>query len=232
MTIGEDIAGRSREIFKTDWKVRKGQVVPQAKDVALGNDAVEFDQVTVLYADLDGSTNLVEAKKWEFAAEVYKAFLYAATRLITSEGGSITSYDGDRVMGIFLGPTSSIAAVRCSLKINYAIKNLVQTKIAPSWKTDFVIKHVVGIDRSPARAVRTGARDNNDLVWVGNAANHAAKLTARSSAYSTWITKDVFDNLDKSTWYGSDEKVMWTKHETPAVRGHPVYTSNHTWRVA
>lgn len=45
-------------IFKTKWKTRDGDKVPEAEDVQLGNDAVLLDG-TVLYADLADSTQLV-----------------------------------------------------------------------------------------------------------------------------------------------------------------------------
>ena len=57
-------------------------------DLALRNDADALDGM-VLYADLDESTDLVNRKKPEFAAEVYKAFLGCAARIIRAEGGEL-----------------------------------------------------------------------------------------------------------------------------------------------
>ena len=45
-------------------------------------------------------------------------------------------------------------------------------------------KQSVGIDTSELFVARTGIRRANDLVWVGRAANHAAKLSARSGSVS------------------------------------------------
>lgn len=94
LSLADDITRNAVEVYKTKWLERRGVVVPDSNSVTLGNDAVKLETATVLYADLDQSTSLVESKKWEFAAEVYKTFLYAATRLIRSQGGSIVSYDG------------------------------------------------------------------------------------------------------------------------------------------
>ena len=58
---------------------------------------------------------------------------------------------------------------------------------------------------------RTGIRGSNDLVWVGNAANIAAKLAAMDDNYATYITEDVFKRLSDKTKYGGDPKrLMWT----------------------
>ena len=58
---------------------------------------------TVLYADLDSSTNLVDEYKPQFAAEMYKTYLHCAAKIIRSEGGTITSYDWDRIMAVYVG---------------------------------------------------------------------------------------------------------------------------------
>lgn len=129
MGIADEIKTNASVTFKTGWDTRDGEKVPEPRYLKLGNDAVHFARATVLYADLDQSTSLVESKKWNFAAEVYKTYLYAATRLINDAGGAIVSYDGDRVMGIFIGKRQCNDAVRCALKINYAVKQIVQTEL-------------------------------------------------------------------------------------------------------
>ncbi|UVC13778.1 hypothetical protein [Mesorhizobium onobrychidis] len=133
MALSDEIKSHSDTTFKTTWESRDGTVVPEPSALKLTNDAIYFKRATVLYADLDGSTNLVEKKTWSFAAEIYKTFLYASARLIRNQGGSIVSYDGDRVMGIFIGSQQSNDAVSCALKINYAVKQIVQ----PSLKTNY-----------------------------------------------------------------------------------------------
>jgi class 3 adenylate cyclase len=187
MALKEEIEKQVQSIFQSSWTVRPGRVVPAPKDVGLGNDAVAFDSATVLYADLSGSTRLVDAESRELAAEVYKSYLYAAARIINSEGGSVTAYDGDRIMALFLGGSKNTSAVRCALKINYAVTHIVNPALAKQYPAAaYRIKQVVGVDTSPIMAARTGARGDNDLVWVGRAANHAAKLTELSTGHPTW----------------------------------------------
>jgi class 3 adenylate cyclase len=75
------------------------------------------------------------------------------------------------------------------------------------------LKHVIGIDTSQLRAARVGVHRDNDLVWVGRAANYAAKLCNNPSK-SIWITSDVFDVLMPSvkTYKGSQiwSWTMWS----------------------
>lgn len=103
MTIADDIKTNANTTFRSAWTVRGGSTLPEPADLKLSNDTVYLKRATILYADLDGSTNLVETKKWQFFGVVYKTFLYATSRLIQKHGGSIVSYDGDdRVMEIFI----------------------------------------------------------------------------------------------------------------------------------
>ena len=209
MTIADDIRSNASTTFSTAWTVREGTTVPEPADLKLSNDAVHLKTATILYADLDGSTNLVEQKKWQFAGEVYKTFIYATSRLIRKHGGNIVSYDGDRVMGVFIGDRQRNVAVSCALEINYAIKNIVQPQLSKQYNTDFKIRHIVGVDTSEIRAARTGVRGDNDIVWIGNAANLAAKLTALSADQPTWITKRVHSYLDDALKKGPQGEGIW-----------------------
>jgi hypothetical protein len=45
---------------------------------------------------------------------------------IKSYGGEIRSYDGDRVMAIFITGAKNTTAAECALKINYAMQRIVE----------------------------------------------------------------------------------------------------------
>src|SRR5205823_4516619 len=97
------------------WDVQDTDSVPAPEDIRLKtNHAKKLGWAVVLYADLDGSTNLVDRYSADFASEVYKSYLYCAGQLIRHHGGTITAYDGDRIMGIFLGNTKHTDAVTCA----------------------------------------------------------------------------------------------------------------------
>lgn len=233
MALGEDLKSAVGKIFKDSWARRDGQVVPEPEALKLGNDAVEFDRATVLYADLSGSTALVDEMKWEFAAEIYKAYLHCAATIIRTEGGTITSYDGDRVMGIWIGKVQSTPAARAGLKINHAVQKIINPALKSQYSnTAFEVRHVVGIDTSPLRAARTGVRGGNDIVWVGRAANYAAKLTELKMEERTWITKDVFDKLtDEAKYGGADKTLMWKSYNWTQKADYQIYGSIWTWGV-
>lgn len=232
MALLEEIQEEVKEIFKTKWELRDGNVVPEPDDVQIGNDAVCFDGA-VLYADLADSTALVKGFKDSFAAEVYKAYLVSACRLIRFNNGVITAFDGDRVMAVFIGDLKNSSAAKTALMINYVVKEVINKFIKEQYpKTEFQMQQVVGIDTSKLFIARTGIRGSNDLVWVGRAANFAAKLCAlREGIYVSYITEDVFNALSDTSKNGGNpkrcmwEKVLWTS------QGINVYRSSWHWKI-
>jgi len=220
-------------IFKDAWTTRAGQKVPEPNDLKLGNDAVKFDAATILYADMTGSTKLVDAESWMFAAEIYKAYLHCAATIVRSEGGVIVPYDGDRIMGVFIGEIQATPAARAGLKIIYAVQKIINPALAAQHPAySFTVGHVIGIDTSPIRAARTGVRGDNDLVWVGRAANYAAKLTELKFAERTWITKTTFDRLADTAKHGClDRQSMWKRYKWSQMNNRPIYGSTWRWPV-
>lgn len=217
--------------FREAWDVQTATSVPGAEDLRLGsNHAKDLETATVLYADLDGSTNMVDNYGWQFSAEIYKTFLRCASEVIKSESGVITAYDGDRVMAIFTGGYKNTHATRCALKINYAVSKILRPAIDAHYpKNAFTLRHVVGIDTSQLRTARTGVRGDNDLVWVGRAANYAAKLTSLSGA-STWITKAVYSRINEEVKYSKGVD-MWRLSQWEEMDGIPIYSSTYIFPI-
>lgn len=225
MSLREDLTREIAHIFADQWSIRDGQRVPDAEDLKLGNDAVKLTG-TVLYADLAASTCLVDSWKPHFAAEIYKAYLHAAAKIIRAQGGVITSYDGDRIMAVYIGDSKDTHAARTGLKINYVVKNIVNPALKkqyPDYK--YEVKQTVGVDTSPLWVSRTGIRGSNDLVWVGRAANYAAKLSDLPSECPTWITSDVYGAIESSL-KTKDGKAIWEARSWTAMGGQTIYCSS------
>jgi class 3 adenylate cyclase len=229
MGLKGDLTTDVRKIFRDQWSTREGRKVPDVEDVQLGNDAVEID-ATVLYADLAGSTKLVDSLPWSFAAEVYKTYLHCASKIITDEGGVITAFDGDRVMAVFFEGQKNTNAVRSALKIKWAVANIINPIIKQQYSTrSYEVRQVVGIDTSKLRAARTGVWGSNDLVWVGRAANYAAKLSSIDEpGYYTFITETVYNNMVDDARFGDDKRNMWQRR-VYTLNGIPTLRSSWGW---
>jgi class 3 adenylate cyclase len=235
MTLKDDLTTLVSDILSQTWDVRDGRVVPTTENVALDGGGVRLN-ATVLYTDLQQSSKLATDFQQKTTAKVIKAFLCCMCKLITVHNGVVTSFDGDRVMGIFLGDFKNTYAATCALKMNYMVSQILKPQITTYFtsfkETAFDISHCVGIDTSSVLAVRAGQRGSNDIIWVGRAPNLAAKLSEiRESNYSSYISDDVFSVLNKSAKYGGETRqLMWEQRTYSFVNESiTVYRSNWWW---
>ena len=225
----KELLEEARETFRENWDVRDGRKVPEPHDLKLTNDAVRIE-ATVLYADMADSTGLVKRFKAEFAAEIYKAYLRGVSRIIQKNGGEITAFDGDRAMAVFAGDAKDTSAAKTALNINAFVKAL-NSEIQASYpSTTFVLAQTVGIDTGVLFVARTGIRNNNDLVWVGPAANNAAKLCGVGGVGGpSRITETVFSRLrEEAKFGGNPKKNMWEKMMWDEM-GLVIYGSDWWW---
>lgn len=201
------------DIFSVEWAERDGRTVPESDDVALRNGAVKLEAV-FLYADLAGSSRLARVCPWTTTAKIVRAYLDVATRLIRAWGGEIRSFDGDRVMGVFIGETPNSNAANCAREIDYAIENIIAPKATAQFKSikenQIKITHCVGIDVGISRAVRAGIRNNNDLIWIGKAPAFAAKLSdIRNYPWSVYISSRSYKKLSDTAKLTSSGENIW-----------------------
>jgi class 3 adenylate cyclase len=228
MTLKDELQTEVKKIFADSWTTRDGTTVPEAENLKLGNDAVKLN-AAVLYADLSASTKLVENSTAAFAAEIYKTYLHCAAKIIRAESGVVTAYDGDRVMGVFIGEEKEHVAVRAALKINWARVKIINPAIKAQYSDkDYQVSHTVGVDTSALFVARTGVRGANDLVWVGRAANYAAKLAALPPTHATRITAAVYAKLQKST-KETDGQSMWESASWTDMNKITIYRSTWMW---
>lgn len=230
MSIRDDLQQEVTDIFTGGrWDEEAATVIPAPTDLRLNsNHAKHLRSATVLYADIDQSINMVANFKWWFAAEVYKAYLRCAADIIRKEGGTITAFDGDHVMAVFFGDAKNTTAVRCAMEINYAVAEFIRPAIKAKYATtEFSLKHVIGIDTGNLHVARVGVHGDNDLVWVGRAANYAAKLCTRSDR-PIWITKDVYDMISDEVKFANGVN-MWTQSTWQSMANATIYGSTYQW---
>jgi class 3 adenylate cyclase len=232
MALADDLKNDVATIFRHAWTEREAYFIPTVDSLGLGNDAVILKGTTVLYADMADSTYLVNNYKPAFVAEVFKAFLIACVRIIKNNHGQITAYDGDRVMAVFDSTEHYTDAAKCGLQIKYAVREIVNPAIKAQYpSTPFVLKHAVGIDTSNLYVARVGIRNNNDLIWIGRAANYAAKLSAfREEPFTTWITKSVYDSLKDDAKFSKGVN-MWKHYSWTSQNNTPIYGSSYQWSI-
>lgn len=211
-----------------DWEVKNARTVPKARSLALSKNQAARFRGTVLYADLADSTGMVDARDPHFAASVYKAYLHCAGRIVRAQSGVITAYAGDRIMAVFGGPRQCTRAVKAALQLNYARHEILSPALREQFPgEEYELNHTIGVDTSMLFATLAGVHGARDIVWVGRAANYAAKLSARRSPPPVWITKQVYSELHPSLRVHNGRHI-WKENawDRPHV---PVFTSRWIW---
>lgn len=226
-SLADEVHEYATSTFRSAWTVEDWDRVPTEDDaIGLGNKGVRLDAV-VLYADLRDSTGLVKNHTAQISAEIYKTYVYAAAKAVRFHSGSVTAYDGDRVMGVFVGDRKKNNAVDAAARIQALTSQVLQPAFKAQYPyRDYEIKQKVGIDASSMLVANTGIRGNNAYTWVGTAANNAAKMAAlKYPYYSTYITSEIYDYLHENNKNASvGGYSMWTDLGTSDL-GYRVYGS-------
>lgn len=222
------------DVLSTPWNITNGSLVPKTEDIVMKNGGRRVD-ATYLYADLAGSSKMAHELDPEVTAKVIRAYITSATRILRHFGGEIRSFDGDRVMAIFIGDSKNDSAVRAALAINWAVSQVIAPALRNTWsdiEKYYKVDHGVGLDTGEALIVRGGARNNNDLISVGHAPNDAARL----SDYRSWninITEAVYNGLNDDHKRLPDGRSFWTdSNGTQALGAYTkLYHSNGYWGI-
>lgn len=235
MSLADSIKADVDSTLNTKWNQRTGKKVPSTEDIALTGGAVELD-ATYLYSDLADSSKIAKHFDRRIAAKIMKSFLATTCRLIKHNSGSVISFDGDRVLGVFFGGRKNTDAAKCALQIKYVVSQIIKPKFEanyPSVKNAaFKINHGTGIDTGTVLMVRAGARGTNDLISIGRGPNLAAKLSDfRKGNYSTYITASVYNIMLNSSKFAETNKNMWEKRSWTFLGDNiSLYRSSWYWK--
>lgn len=157
--MADDFETKLTSILYSSWNIQDARVVPKTEDV-VQRDGAKRLEATYLYADMADSTLLVKRFPAEIAARVVRAYLRIAVDCIRAKGGHIRSFDGDRVMGIFIGGSRRNDAVGAGLNITWVVEKvlnpnldiLLWDSVDPKWK----VSHRSGVDDGERDCCRNG----------------------------------------------------------------------------
>lgn len=211
LAIKDDLTAKVGQFALELWgDIPNAYVLPTVDDLTFGNTG-EHLNVTVLYADISGSTKMVDEMLDTRAAEYYKAFLHCASQIIKRNGGEIQAYDGDRVMALYVGDDQADKAVATALELHYSVAEIIN----PSFQNSYghrKLQFTVGIDSGRVLAIKVGVRAVGELAWIGGAANYAAKLNSFDGLdhdYPIRITSQTHAKLTYRSLFGADGSSMW-----------------------
>src|ERR1700736_4938347 len=156
-------------------------------------DAIgERRQVTVLFADLSGSTAFGQQLDAEEVHALLQQFYDRTDRIIQEHGGHIDRHIGDCVMAVFGAPVAhdndAERAARAALAIQAAIPEV-------SARVGRPIGVHIGVAGGQVVASRTGSARYSEYTVTGNAANLASRLTSAAASGEILVSDETYGAL-------------------------------------
>lgn len=238
--LADDLRKSTKQLMTTPWKASDATAVPNTSEVPMADGAVNLT-ATYLYADLADSTELQMSHGPDTAARVARMYLNGAARLIRANGGSIKSYDGDRVMGVFVGESMRNDAVWSAMQLCWLVNDVIcplVKDVTNDGRRHWKVTHGVGIDCGDVLIARAGVRNpigetvHNDLVSVGRAPNVAAKLSALRDRGAISVTHEVYSALNEVRRFNTNGADIWRGPTSTAVGPYTlkIYDTRYLWK--
>lgn len=145
----------------------------------------------ILYADMRNSTQLSKSHSKEVMGRLYSAFVSSVSYIAHHHGGIVRNIVGDRVMIVFPNRNCYTNAIDTAISINS-----ISSRIINEHFKGFDFKVGIGIDYGEMMVIKAGISKlgkersaHKNLIWIGNAANIASKLT---DVANKEITKTIY----------------------------------------
>lgn len=178
----------------------------------------EMREMTVLFSDVRGFTNISENMKPVELTKFINAFLTPITSVIHHERGTIDKYMGDAVMAFWGAPLEdnqhALHALTAAMKIMERMQTLTEEFEARGWPP---IKVGVGLNTGPMNVGNKGSEFRVDYTILGDAVNLGSRLEGLTKNYGVDIivgqgTKHAvpefeFRELDRVRVKGKQEAV-------------------------
>jgi class 3 adenylate cyclase len=161
---------------------------PPAPDSAEGEEA-ERRQVTILFADLSGFTELSRGRDPEDTHRLLNRFFSAVDGTIEAYGGSVDKHIGDAVMALFGVPTAHSndpeRAVRAALDVHQAVAAVSEPGGPP-------LQVHIGIASGQVMATGMGSESHREYTVLGDSVNLASRLVEMAAPGQTLISDAVY----------------------------------------
>jgi adenylate cyclase len=161
---------------------------PTVVERVIGGDPLRLEgerqTVTILFADLRGSTALAEKLAPEQVIAVMNAYLRLMARSVIDAGGILDKFTGDGLMAIFgaMGDPAygAPAAARAALAIRSSITAL---NVERARTGDPVVLFGVGMHTGDVVLGAIGLPERSDYTAIGDAVNTASRMESLTKEY-------------------------------------------------
>ena len=160
----------------------------------------QIPQVTAVFADLKGSTELNATDGPKDAAFAYTYFIRAMTVTLDRFGSKYIDIHGDGIFGLFSGTGSRFQAAACAVTMRTLTEKQVAVRYADDASSDWKLTAGIGIDHGTLLVRRLGLRGTKaNEVWAGKAVNTASKLSSLAGPNQVVVSERVFAQYERAS---------------------------------
>jgi adenylate cyclase len=174
----------------------------------------ETREVTVLFSDIEGFSQIAERLSPAALMALTNAYLSAMTEIIESCGGYVDKYIGDSVVAVFGAPIDddhhAASAVRAALGCS---RRLAELNRDSSVFQGYQVSQRIGINSGSALVGNFGSQRRFNYSVMSDAVNVASRLEGANKFYGTTII------ASDTTVARAGEAFAWRELDTIRVKG-------------
>ncbi len=169
------------------------RILAERDDLSL---AGELREVTVLFLDVRGFTNLSEQLPPAAVLTLLNQYFDRVVRCVQARGGTVNKFIGDAAMCIWGAPKAAENperdAVLCALDIQEAARALSDERRAQGLTA---VGIGIGINSGEAIAGNLGASERLEYTVIGDAVNLAQRLESQAREGEVLVSQDVYEKV-------------------------------------
>ncbi|MBW2997505.1 GAF domain-containing protein [Candidatus Woesearchaeota archaeon] len=165
-------------------------------------------ELTVLFSDLRGFTELSEKLDPEEVVEILNEHFETMSKIILKQRGTLDKFVGDEIMAVFGAPvyteTHALKAIKTALDMQKA-----QKELSKKFKKKFGIEVEMGVGINTGDMVvgNIGSRQRMDYTVIGDSVNIASRLCSAAEANQILITESTYAEIKRSVKVKELEKI-------------------------
>jgi adenylate cyclase len=198
-------------------------ILRQAHDTGAPVNGLEEREVTVLFADIEGSTLLAEALPPSVLAEFLSEYYELTTRVIFAHGGSVNEFVGDSAMAIFGAPVPHADHADRAVKAGLSILTALAAG-SEGLLVRFGVRVRIAVSSGRVMVGTVGPANRLKYAVMGDAVNVAARLERLGEPNSLTIGEETlrrlsdpsgFEDLGPIKLRGRDKPVRVYRRHVP-----------------
>jgi adenylate cyclase len=170
----------------------------QMVEKATSGGAIQAGQtrdVTVLFSDIRGFTNMAQSMNPQKVFEMLNLCLSKQIKVVEDHRGIIDKLSGDELMAVFEGPDMAQNALQCAIAIVKALRGPELSQGVDS------VGVGIGINTGPVYIGSIGSETLRDYTVVGNTVNIAAKLCGFANKFQILAPENTIKLIEEKGFH-------------------------------